>query len=77
MFLIDPKTKEESVSLTLLIVTFCITIITKILEMAKVISSSEIMNEVLYSFVLLYFGRRFSFKGKLLDGNSDIQEEKK
>lgn len=76
MWLKDPANNNQpSVSLTLLVITFIVTLVTKILEMLGVLVSSEILNEVMYSFVALYLGRRFNFKGKTTEITSNSKEQ--
>lgn len=60
LWLNDPKTKEASVSLTMLVVTFVGTILAACLHMAGKVESTSVMSELFYGNVALYFGRRFS-----------------
>lgn len=57
-YLKDPKTKEESVSLTLLVVSAALLIVAGGLEMFGVISNTSIFDMFFYSNAGLYFGRR-------------------
>lgn len=59
----DPKTKERSVSLTLLLVAASSCLVAGALEMFEVVKSTSIFSEMLYSFVALYFGRKVNIKG--------------
>lgn len=63
-WVVDPKTGEVSVSLTMLVVTFIGVLVACGLEMAGVIENTSVMTEIFYASVALYFGRRFSFKGQ-------------
>ena len=60
----DPKTKEPSVSLTMLVVSFTGVLIAAGLHMADIVKDTSIMTEIFYANVALYFGRRFSMGGK-------------
>lgn len=60
LWITDPKTKEPSVSLSLLIVTFVGTLVAAGLQMAGKIESTSIMTEMFYGNVALYFGRKFT-----------------
>ena len=60
----DPTTKQESVSLTLLMVSFSFAIAAAALHLAKVTDNTSTCTELFYSCTALYFGRRFSFNGK-------------
>lgn len=61
-FITDPRTKEPSVSLTLLLVTFASVLLAACLQMAGVISDTSVLTELFYANSALYFGRRFTFK---------------
>ena len=56
----DPKTKEPSVSLSMLLITFVGVMIAAGLNMAGKIENVSCMTELFYANVALYFGRRFS-----------------
>lgn len=64
MYFKDPKTGEQSISLTLLIVTFLCAIGAGALNMFGKTSSTSIFAELFYSSAALYFSRRFSIGGK-------------
>lgn len=63
MWVEDPKTKEKSVSLTLLVWAAMLVIVAGSLEMFEVIKSTSVFPELLYTAAGLYFGRRFDLKG--------------
>lgn len=63
-WIIDPKTKEESISLTLMLVTFLIVSVLGVLESLEKVKSTGPFVEILLSFIALYFGRRMTFKGQ-------------
>lgn len=63
----DPKSKEDSVSLTLLITTFGICMIATGLEAAGVIKTTSMAFEMFGAASGLYFGRKFtSSKNQLI-----------
>jgi hypothetical protein len=63
-WVIDPVTKEPSVSLTILTVAFTAVVVAGAFEMTGVVKSTSIFLELFFSSAALYFGRRFSFKGQ-------------
>lgn len=63
-WIIDPKTGESSVSLTMLVVTFVLVLVAVCLSMAGVIKDTSIVTELFYGNLALYFGRRLSFSNK-------------
>lgn len=68
MWLIDPKTKELSVSLTMVVTSGVLCVIGAGLEMAGVVNGTSILFEMFMAACGLYFGRRFSgSKGQTLD----------
>lgn len=60
LWITDPKTKEASVSLTLLIVTFVGALVASGLQCFGVIDNTGMAPELFYGNVALYFGRRFT-----------------
>jgi hypothetical protein len=66
----DPKTKEPSVSLTMLVSSFVIALIACGLHMAKVVENISSVTELFYATTALYFGRRFSMNGKTYSSES-------
>jgi hypothetical protein len=77
LWLIDPKTKEESVSLTLAI--FCTFLLTGagIAQVLGKINTLGPFVEMFFSSWALYFGRRFSVNGKSYssDKAEDIKQK--
>lgn len=63
----DPKTKEFSVSLTLLVSSFTLNVLAGALEMAGVVKTSAIIEEMFWGMVGLYFFRRMNIKTKFVD----------
>lgn len=61
-FLIDPKDKLPSVSLSLLVFSFVTLIIASILHMAGKINETSSLTELFYACAGLYFGRKFQGK---------------
>jgi hypothetical protein len=74
-WLSDPKDKNgsPSVSLTLLMVTFSLTLIAAGLQMFKIVDNISCLPEVLWGLLSLYFLRRFSIGGKTF--SSDQAEQ--
>lgn len=62
LFILDPKTKERSVSLTLLLVSFISVLIASGLEMAGVIKTVSVVPELFFACAGLYFGRKYTNK---------------
>ncbi len=74
-WLVDPKTKKVSVSLTMLVISFAALLIGCGLEMAEVTKSTSVLVEIFYANVALYFGRRFSFKGQAFSSEPPTTEK--
>jgi hypothetical protein len=74
-WLIDPKTNQGSVSLTLLSVSFLILGVLVCLEATEVVKNTSAANELFFACSAMYFGRRFQFKNS--KGETNIDEEKK
>lgn len=66
-WIIDPKHKVESVSLTMLVIAFVLIITGGILQIFKIVESTSILMEVFVTCCALYFGRNFSIAGKNYD----------
>ena len=75
-WVVDPRTKEISVSLTLLMITFLGSIVACGLEMAGKIESTSSIVELFYATTALYFGRRMSFGGKAFSSDAAPEEKK-
>ena len=75
IWLKDPITQVPSVSLTLLVATFVLTVIAGGLQMSGCVQSTSLFAEMFYSAVALYFGRRLNIGGKAY--TSDKAEEVK
>ena len=73
LYLIDPKTKSESVSLTLLVITFVAVLVAIGLNIAKLTESTGPVMELFYSVCALYFGRKINIKGNTF--SSDQAQE--
>ena len=71
----DPKDGKESVSLTLLQITFIGCIIGAMFESVGYIKSSGVMSELFYSMVGLYFFRRATIKSKFMDINNESNKK--
>jgi hypothetical protein len=71
MWLTDPKTNEKSVTLTFLTLSFIALFVVSVLSIMGKVASVGAFEELLYSTAALYFGRRFSIKGKSYSGNEE------
>lgn len=57
-FLTDPKSKQPSVSLTLLIISFLALLCASLLHISKITDSTSSLMELFVTTASLYFGRR-------------------
>lgn len=73
----DPKTKEPSVSLTMLVVSFVGVLVAAGLQMSNVIKDTSVMTEIFYANVALYFGRKFSAGSKSYETESTSIDQPK
>lgn len=76
MWLTDPITKRKSVSLTLMMLVFVLAMGANIAQMFGRIKEVGITTELLYTFVGLYFGRRFTYKGKSVELDGKTLDDK-
>ncbi len=68
LFVLDPKSKERSISLTLLLISFGAVLAASGLEMAGVIKTVSVVPELFFACAGLYFGRKYTNKaGTSLD----------
>lgn len=66
MWIEDPKTKEPSISLTIVVITGILCLIGAGLEMGGVVKSTSMLMELYLTACGLYFGRKFTgAKGSL------------
>jgi hypothetical protein len=61
-FIIDPRTKEPSVSLSMLVISFLGVLIASGLEMSGKVENTSILMEAFYASAGLYWGRKFQGK---------------
>lgn len=64
MWIIDPSTNTKSVSLTLLLISVGTLIVVGLLQVAGRVSTVGPFENLCYSFVALYFGRRLNVSSK-------------
>jgi hypothetical protein len=64
LFISDPKDKQPSVSLTLLMVSFLAILVGAGLHMYGKVEDTSVLAELFYTTSALYFGRRFNFNNK-------------
>ena len=69
-FVVDPKTKDASVSLTLLTVSFIAAMTAAWMHMFNKIDDTSIIIEIFYASCGLYFGRKININGKTF--SSDV-----
>jgi len=68
MWIVDPRTKEQSVSVTLLITSFVICVIAIGLEISGVVKSTSVAFELYGAAAALYAGRKFTTaKGTVIE----------
>ena len=72
----DPKTKEPSVSLTMLTVSFLGILIAAGLHMADIVKDTSVLTEVFYANVALYFGRKFNSSTKTFGDSTNVDQPK-
>lgn len=71
----DPKTSEGSVTLTFTTIAFAIFSILICLEAASVIKNTSAANELFFSCLALYLGRRISFKTSKVELNNEKEDK--
>ena len=76
MYLKDPKTGEQSVSLTMMIASFVLTTAAAVYMFAKT-GSTGLLETQFFTLIGLYFGRRITIKGQAFGSDSTSQEAKK
>lgn len=74
-YLVDPKTKKQSVSLTLMMISFVLLVILSTLKALEHVSSVGAFQELFYATAALYFGRRVNINNKLF--SSEKEKENK
>lgn len=83
MWLLDPKTEEKSVSLTLLVCSFILLVLVGVMQVLNKVTTTGPFAELFYSATALYFGRRLNFGGKVFTSevateiNTTLQATKK
>lgn len=76
MYLKDPKTGEQSVSLTMLVSTFVLSVGAASYMFVKT-GSTALLETLLYSSSALYFGRKLTIKGQSFGADTTSQEASK
>jgi len=61
-FIVDPKTKEPSVSLSLLVTSFVLVVVGTVCHITKITESTSVLMELFYANTALYFGRKMQGK---------------
>jgi hypothetical protein len=64
LFIKDPKQKEPSVSLTMLVIAFIVAVVAAGLDMAGKVKSTSVTLELFWGVAALYFGRRATLPSK-------------
>lgn len=59
-WVVDPKTKKGSVSLTMLVIAVVLMVVFILIEAFTGMSSTQLLDEFFLTSVGLYFGRKFS-----------------
>lgn len=77
IWLKDPITNVPSVSLTILVATFVLTVIAGAAHMSGYAQSTSLFAEMFYSATALYFGRRLNIGGKAYasDKTEEVKKE--
>lgn len=71
-FIIDPKDKMPSVSLTLLVVSFVVLLGASTLHLSKLTENTSSLTELFYACAALYFGRKVQGKsGNTMETKTD------
>ena len=74
-WIVDPKTKEGSVSLTMLVISFIGVMVASGLEMSGKVENTSILMETFYASAGLYWGRKFQGKtGNILETSDKPKE---
>ena len=76
MYLKDPKTGEQSVSLTMLVFSFVLTTAAAIFVFVKT-GSSSLLETQFFTLTGLYVSRRITFKGQSFGADTTSQEANK
>jgi len=63
-WIMDPKTRKQSISLTLLVITFILLIILGVLQVFDIIKVLGPFKELFYATIGLYWGRRLKIANK-------------
>jgi hypothetical protein len=72
LWITDPKTKESSVSLTLMVISFVALLGASTLHISKLTENTSSLTELFVTTAGLYFGRRFQTKsGNSIDPKSE------
>jgi hypothetical protein len=75
-FLVDPKTKEQSVSLSLLVVSFTALLVASTVHLAKLTENTSSLTELFMTCAGLYFSRRVSFKsGNTIEAKAESENK--
>ena len=73
----DPKIKKPSVSLSLLSISFVVTVIAGLLQVLGLTESTSIFVELTLTTAGLYFGRNINFKGDKYGPNKNNKKDEK
>ena len=68
-YLIDPKDKKESVTMTFLVISFVLFAGAAVLTVAEVVNTTGSLSELFYASAALYFGRRIDVSLPKKKGN--------
>ena len=77
LWLTDPKTKDKSVSLTLMVVSFVVLLGASTLHLSHITENTSSLLELFYATAGLYLGRKFTGKsGNDIEAKVETVEEK-
>jgi hypothetical protein len=71
----DPKQKEPSVSLTMMLIAFIVALVAAGLDMAGKIKSTSVTLELFWGVTALYFGRRVTLASKNVIESKDLENK--
>ncbi len=71
LLLLDPKSKQKSVSLTLVIISFILVVSAAGFQVAGKVDNVSVFFEMFLTTSGLYFGRRFNLNNKIIGVEGD------
>lgn len=75
MWIIDPRTKKTSVTLTIAVISFSLACLAGLLEVLGLSHTTSIFAELFYASMATYLGRRFNYKGQFLGAEPNKEDK--